>query len=231
MFCPKCTGEPKGQLRVDKNMISSDEDGDEIRALACDQEPHWFFIKLEVLNGPNEITAADIKGEKSLDAAAKHLGDILQEKGADPTAVYREFVQSLPTLEEYRTRHAETIGNQPRRLRILLAEDDPNLRSAVTRFIQESLDADVLPATNGQEAVGLFQLHGHFDLVVTDFNMPVMTGLEAAQAMLKMNPSQPIILMSGDTEVLEMVNDPRITKRYKGDPAKKLIELIQQLCK
>lgn len=53
----------------------------------------------------------------------------------------------------------------------------------------------VIAAANGEEGIALF--NGVIDLVITDMNMPRMSGLQTAAALRKIAPNVPIIAMSG----------------------------------
>ena len=62
--------------------------------------------------------------------------------------------------------------------RVLLAEDTSFFRAVEKKYI-ESLGATVVATKDGQEAWNLLSQDGqHFDLVVTDLEMPLMDGLE-----------------------------------------------------
>jgi DNA-binding NarL/FixJ family response regulator len=85
-------------------------------------------------------------------------------------------------------------GKTPRRFRVLLADDS----EAVIREIELLLADDfeiVGKAANGQalveEAARLRP-----DLIVTDLEMPGMNGLEASREALRINPGQPILLLT-----------------------------------
>jgi CheY-like chemotaxis protein len=69
-------------------------------------------------------------------------------------------------------RHLTALGHQP------VGETDP--LAALERF-RQTPDA--------------------FDLVVTDFSMPVMTGLQLARAIHELHPTMPIVMVTGFTEV------------------------------
>lgn len=223
MDCPKCTTEPKGTLRVLQGMRTFDTDGKELCGLVCDQRHHWFFIRTEDLEGSREITAAQISSIPSLEKAEAGLAQLDNLSEEQIATCHQQGVGNYPTIAEYRAKR--------KRLRILLVDDEDQIRTSLTRAIMDIINADVLPATNGGEAVELFQMHSPFDLVITDFDMPILNGLEAARAMLKMNPNQKIILMSADTEVVKWINDLRITFRSKLGRTKDFIALIQKLCK
>ena len=78
--------------------------------------------------------------------------------------------------------------------RILLVDDEPSVRGAFCMMLEID-DHIVTEANNGAEALDLFT-QGQFDLVMTDFEMPVMKGNELAVRIKKLAPSQPILMIS-----------------------------------
>lgn len=65
----------------------------------------------------------------------------------------------------------------------------------------EELGHRISTASSGAEAVELFARH-KFDLVVTDFRMPKMDGLELIVRLRKQAPEIAIILLSGYVDAL-----------------------------
>ena len=65
-------------------------------------------------------------------------------------------------------------------LRILLAEDNPVNQELAVRLLERKSHT-VVVANNGAEAVEHFD-SGHFDIILMDMQMPVMGGVEAAEA-------------------------------------------------
>lgn len=84
------------------------------------------------------------------------------------------------------------------RKRILLAEDHPEVRQTVKLLLGMDQHS-VAEATNGREALDLFA-PDRFDLVITDYAMPVMRGDELAASIKQVAPSQPILMISGSVE-------------------------------
>lgn len=78
--------------------------------------------------------------------------------------------------------------------RILLVEDDESLRQCV-RMMLECAGHQVTEASNGAEAFNLFNI-GEFDVVVTDFEMPVMEGNKLAIGIKLLAPSVPILMIT-----------------------------------
>jgi two-component system, cell cycle response regulator CpdR len=96
----------------------------------------------------------------------------------------------VPWVEcEFSAKQAEVRGK-----RILLVDDEEPLRAAV-RMILELDGHQVTEASDGAEALSLFTI-GEFDLVITDFEMPVMEGNELAVRIKLLAPSMPILMIT-----------------------------------
>src|SRR6185295_7068594 len=79
---------------------------------------------------------------------------------------------------------------------VLLVEDDEMLRRMLARALAET-GVQVLLAGNGEEALSQVRERPSIDLAVTDISMPVMNGFEFAQALRTLDPSIPILFMTG----------------------------------
>jgi two-component system, cell cycle response regulator CpdR len=79
--------------------------------------------------------------------------------------------------------------------RILIADDEETIR-AWLRMVLELEGHQITEASNGAEALKLFK-GGEFDLVITDFEMPVMQGNTLAIGIKLLNPSLPILMITG----------------------------------
>ena len=85
------------------------------------------------------------------------------------------------------------------RKRILLADDQPEVRETVKLLLGMD-EHSVAEAANGREALALFA-PDRFDLVITDYAMPVMRGDELASNIKLVAPSQPILMITGSSEL------------------------------
>ena len=84
--------------------------------------------------------------------------------------------------------------------RILLVDDNRLGLIARTAVLEEQ-GHRVTTATEGAEAFEQFS-RGHFDLLITDYKMPRMNGLELIRKVREVKPGIPIILISGYAEAL-----------------------------
>lgn len=83
---------------------------------------------------------------------------------------------------------------------ILLA-DDNKLGLAARKSVLVELGHRVTTATGGEEALEQFK-RGQFDLVITDYRMPGLNGVELIKKLRAHSPHVPVILVSGYTEAL-----------------------------
>lgn len=80
--------------------------------------------------------------------------------------------------------------------RILVVDDDAGARTAVADALLDFGGYTVEEAVSGKEALEIFRRQP-LDLVITDFNMPGMTGIELARQILSERPEIGIILLTG----------------------------------
>lgn len=85
--------------------------------------------------------------------------------------------------------------------RILIAEDDKNLRNILSATLNRE-NYTVVAAENGKTALDLF-CGEKFDLVVTDVMMPVMDGNELCSAVRRISPEIPVLMLTA----LETIDD------------------------
>jgi two-component system, cell cycle sensor histidine kinase and response regulator CckA len=82
---------------------------------------------------------------------------------------------------------------------ILVAEDDVGVRSLITAVLQRH-GYSVMTAANGREALELYQTYGHLvDAIITDVNMPMLTGPEFVRSVHEAGARLPVIYISGFT--------------------------------
>ncbi|OGU01235.1 MAG: hypothetical protein A2X82_16615 [Geobacteraceae bacterium GWC2_55_20] len=80
-------------------------------------------------------------------------------------------------------------------LTVLLVEDEKLPRESIGRFLSTKFAAVHL-ATNGLEGLDLFKLN-HPDVVITDLEMPAMSGIEMIRRIRGRGDTLPIIITTG----------------------------------
>ena len=106
-----------------------------------------------------------------------------------------------------------------------MVDDDP-LVLASTAAMLDDLGYAVVEATAGQEALEHIRDGGNFDLVVTDYLMPGMTGLQLVEELHRIRPSIAVLLTTGYAELLvgRSSGIERLTKPFNQDAMAHAIE-------
>ena len=83
--------------------------------------------------------------------------------------------------------------------RVLVADDQPELREFLTRVVETRLGAEAVVARDGGEALSWLEDEGYsFDLLLLDVDMPRASGFDVLRAMGAIRPEVPVVLMSGN---------------------------------
>jgi YesN/AraC family two-component response regulator len=110
--------------------------------------------------------------------------------------------------------------------RILIVDDDAEILDMLTLSIEIWCpDCRVIAATNGLDALVQLQLRDGiqpFDMLLTDYEMPIMNGLDLAYEVRQKWPNVRIVLMSGgkfeidvESQVDEYIRKPFMMKQVK----------------
>jgi CheY-like chemotaxis protein len=108
-----------------------------------------------------------------------------------------EFDVYLPAMEPAEGPQ-EVVSQAPHRegKTILLVEDDLAVLD-VGREMLKSLGYNVLTARDGEEGLNTYRASGNeIDLVITDMEMPKMTGMDLCKALWRIDPQLKVILAS-----------------------------------
>jgi CheY-like chemotaxis protein len=107
---------------------------------------------------------------------------LLPAAAAETTATAREAEQSLPLLGQGR---------------VLYVDDEKAVAVAVAGML-ESLGYNATICHTGEEAIECVRRDPQaFDVVLTDFSMPGLSGVDVAREVARMRPDLPVILTSG----------------------------------
>ena len=134
---------------------------------------------------------------------------------AKAPALADESIETTPTTKQSRNRH-------------LLYLDDEEMLVELVRAKFESLGYRVTGCTKPAEAFDAIRADPTgFDVVVTDYNMPGLSGLEVASAPAQLRADLPIVLVSGylspaaqtatlATGIREIVYKPTVLQQLEG---------------
>jgi two-component system, chemotaxis family, chemotaxis protein CheY len=91
--------------------------------------------------------------------------------------------------------------------KVLVVDDSGTMRKIILRSLNALGVTDVVEAGDGSDGLEAFKAN-QFDIVLTDWNMPRMTGLELLKAIRATESTVPVILITTEAEkgrVLEAV--------------------------
>ncbi len=110
----------------------------------------------------------------------------------------------------------------------LLLVDDDFLINLSTKALLEDLGHTVIDANSGAKALEVLRTERPIDLMITDYAMPGMTGLQLAEAARGLRPGLPILLATGyaDLPAGAVLDLPCLSKPYHQ---KQLAEQITAL--
>ena len=102
---------------------------------------------------------------------------------------------------------------------VLIVDDEEPIRALLQRCVKLARPAcRVVTATNGTEALARLQTQP-FDLIILDYQMPRMNGLDLAQAARQLRPAIKLMLITGSRpEAVSRAIDQNIFDGYLDKP-------------
>lgn len=110
-----------------------------------------------------------------------------------------------------------SVDSEVHEAAVILVVDDDSLIATSTTYLLEDLGHKVVEAGSGAGALDVLKNGVHVDLLLTDYSMPRMTGLELATAARALRPDLPVILATGYAELPPGADTsiPRLRKPYQ----------------
>jgi signal transduction histidine kinase/CheY-like chemotaxis protein len=100
---------------------------------------------------------------------------------------------------------------------IALLVDDEELVRISTAHMLSGFGLDVIEASSAKDALSLIEGGAQLDILITDHLMPGMSGAELALAARALQPSLPVLVVSGYAEIEGVApNLPRLTKPFRN---------------
>lgn len=116
-------------------------------------------------------------------------------------------------------------NNTPQRV-ILLVDDEPLVRMGTAALIEE-LDFQVVQASTGSQALQLLDELKTVEILITDFRMPDLDGMELIARAKELQPDLRAVLMTGyaanDARFAEL-ESPRLAKPFGISDLEQAIE-------
>lgn len=106
--------------------------------------------------------------------------------------------------------------------RFLIVDDEPDMLKLLSMIIREKTPYEVITTNNPVEAFELVK-KGGFDLVIADLKMPGLDGIELLDAVKKVDPDIPVIIITAyatvesATEAIQKGGFDFITKPFRKE--------------
>lgn len=114
---------------------------------------------------------------------------------------------------------------------ILFVDDDSNILSGFKRSMRKKRDQwRMLFAQGGDQALAIFGQQ-HIDVLVTDMQMPGMSGDQLLKSVIDIAPSTARIVVTGYADLTNLTRASELAHRFldKPCPAEQLVETIEEL--
>ena len=89
-------------------------------------------------------------------------------------------------------------------MKVLLVDDSGTMRTIQRRCLNKLGVEDIVEAEDGRRAFEAFRVGG-FDIVLSDWNMPNMNGLELLTEIRKVNKTVPVVMITTEAERTRVV--------------------------
>jgi DNA-binding NtrC family response regulator len=127
------------------------------------------------------------------------------------------------------TKTTSSTGVQ--KIRALVADDDPHMQLAIKTCLMRK-GYDVVIASNGVMALELFEADPTFDVIITDQQMPEMSGLELLSTLQKKGVETPIIMITAYGTINQAVEAMQngaadfISKPFSAPDLERIVERV-----
>ena len=124
---------------------------------------------------------------------AMQIADSDRPRALGPEIHHTTDTAHIATPTRTRTVTDEGADHDP--IRILVADDEQAVWELLS-YVLEDYGYDIVFVSDGQRAVEEFE-KGSFEIVITDKNMPKMSGIELLRHVKRLRPSTDVVLITG----------------------------------
>ena len=117
-------------------------------------------------------------------------------------------------------------------MKILVVDDSSTMRRIIKNTLGRLSYKNIVEAADGLEGLDNYKKEGPFNLIITDWNMPNMNGLEFVKSIRKIDQDTPIIMVTtegGKAEVITALKagvNNYIVKPFTPQVLKEKLSLI-----
>lgn len=115
---------------------------------------------------------------------------------------------------------------------ILVVDDEPDIRSAVKGILEATLGAHVFVAGSAREALEMLDQMGPVALIISDFKMPGMNGIEFLRRAQEEHPGTPAVLITAfERELMDQTDANRFARTVLTKPLnpRPMVQTVQRL--
>jgi CheY-like chemotaxis protein len=151
------------------------------------------------------FTTKEVGKGSGLGLAVVH-GIVKRHEGAitvnSEPGVGTDFHVYFPKVESVSAKEVDEVEEPlPKGTERILFVDDEEILVEMGKDVLEWLGYEVSATTSSLQALELFSTHpDRFDVVITDYTMPHMTGADLVKEMMRIRPDIPVILCTGFSE-------------------------------
>jgi signal transduction histidine kinase len=233
-------------LRLILNAVTAMPQGGRLQIRAASEESGWVVVEVSDtgVGMPEDVrrrvaeAARDLKPGPDSRHGLSHVAGIVERHGGTLSIdsapgkgtvvrmrLHASRFQIIPPLEALGER-----GLSPEHTaRVLLVDDDPRLVAILSDMLRTE-GHEVTTATNGEEALALFDPAAH-DVVITDLGMPRMNGWEVAERVKTRSPTTAVFILTGWGESVSAHDSSQFVDRVIAKPvsAESLLEQLAEL--
>ena len=232
-------------MRLILNAVAAMPQGGTLAIRAASEESGWVMVEVRDtgVGIPPEVQRRIAERARTLtsgrgpsrgladvaDIVERHGGTLTIESEPGKGTIVRirlhaSLFQIIPATGGPAERAPESLA-----ARVLLVDDDPRLVAVLSDMLRAEGHA-VTTATNGEEALGIFDPASH-DVVITDLGMPRVTGWEVAERVKSRSPETAVFLLTGWGEAVSAHESSQFVDRVIAKPvsAESLLEQLAEL--
>jgi two-component system chemotaxis sensor kinase CheA len=151
-------------------------------------------IEMQSTNERGVLGTAVVRDRLSLFLDVQQLREFLCGRQASTATPADDASSVSDTISATRSQSMAASVNDSHPQRILLVDDTPFFRQVVTRYLADT-GADIVTGVDGRQGLELLSSQ-HFDLVISDIEMPVMDGWQFCMAARERGFSLPFVALT-----------------------------------
>jgi signal transduction histidine kinase/ActR/RegA family two-component response regulator len=159
----------------------------------------------------------------------RHEGAITVRSEPDKGTTFTIYIPSVDVQSETAMQVDDVLQRGSER--ILLVDDEPAVMEMGT-ILLEHLGYNVTSQTDSVKALEVFRSSpDEFDLVITDYTMPKLRGLDFAMEVLRIRPDMPIVLCTGFSEKItpDSVKELGVELLLKPYGVRQISEMVRKI--